>query len=67
MAAQKQHQQRLKREGLPGGIFSIQTFQFWYTFEGLGMQYFGIVYDHLAFQGHVVYLVAFWHMLWSVW
>jgi hypothetical protein len=28
------------KSGLPDGIFSNQKFQFWYTFEGLGMEYF---------------------------
>jgi hypothetical protein len=29
------------RAGLPDGTFPNQKFQFWYTFEGLGIQYFG--------------------------
>jgi hypothetical protein len=44
MAAQKQHQQRLKREGLPDGIFSNQTFQFWYAFEGMNGVWSILVY-----------------------
>jgi hypothetical protein len=36
--------------GLPDGIFLNQKLRFWYTFEGIGIEYFGIYYDQFVFK-----------------
>jgi hypothetical protein len=54
----------LLKAGLPDGIFSDQKLQFWYTFEGLGMEYLGIFHDR---RGLLVYLTAYWYILCSAW
>jgi hypothetical protein len=52
---------------LPDGKFLNQKCKFWHIWEGLGVEYCGIFCDHfLIFLGHLVYLMAFRNILWSV-
>jgi hypothetical protein len=45
----------------PDGLLPYQKCQFWYSFEGLWMEQFGIAYSHL------VLLLPFWYILWPFW
>jgi hypothetical protein len=52
--------------GLPDGLFSNQKLQFGYILEGLGMENFGIFYDHLEIFTAIWYnLMALLYSLWS--
>jgi hypothetical protein len=55
--------------GLPDGLFACQKSQFWYIFEGLGMEYFGMSFVQFlflmpfgVFYGHLVYYVLVWYI-----
>jgi hypothetical protein len=58
--------------GLPDDIFAYKISQFWYIFEGLGMENVGIFYDNSTIlrpfailHSHLVYFVLIWYILYS--